>query len=162
MFLLGTCRRALTANQPNPRPIMDRSTWSHRLTIIATRGRIQARPAPPSSWPPCSVHCLFLSPSLHPLPPSSNPPICVRQADHLTTNATATGPSPSNVKPGWNVAPTTQTHGKEEECGSSKKGGGGGRWEVGGRTDRGSNWCPSDEEHASLKLKRREGWIREL
>lgn len=41
------------------------------------------------------------------LPPSSNLAICARQADHLTTNATATGPSPSNVKPGWNVALTT-------------------------------------------------------
>lgn len=78
-------------------------------------------PAPPSSWPPSSVHCLLLSPSL---PPCSHPPVRARQADHLTTNTTATGPSPSNVKPGWNVALTIQTHGKEGECGSLKWRGG--------------------------------------
>lgn len=67
---------------------------------------------------PLPVPTSAASPSL--LPPPSNPPHRARQADHLTTSTTATGPSPSNVKPAWNVALTTQTHGKEGECGSSK------------------------------------------
>ena len=103
-----------------------------------SRRRIPAGPATPSSWPPSSVHWLFLPPSPPPLssllPPPSNPPHRARQADHLTTSATATGPSPSNVKPAWNVALTTQTHGKRGSVGVRS----GGRWR-----DEGSNWCPS-------------------
>lgn len=46
--------------------------------------------------------------------------------------------------------------GKKGECGSSKwREGRGGK--GGGGEDEGSNWCPSDEEHASVKLKGREG-----
>lgn len=113
----------LTANQPNPN-----QWWIDQLSIEMTSGESQPdQPHPPLDHQALSTVCSCLH--RFPLPPSSNPPLRARQADHLTTNATATGPSPSNIKPGWNVALTTQTHGKEGECGSSK-------WREGERRER--------------------------
>lgn len=114
---------------------MDRPTWPRWLSIKTTRAESQPdQPHPPLDHRALSTVCSCLH--LFPLPPSSNPPRRARQADHLTTNATATGPSPSNVKPGWNVALATQTHGKEGgvwefevEGGAGGKGWGGGRRE---------------------------------
>lgn len=120
--------------------LMDGRCWSYCSFIIMMSGESQPdRPHPPLDHWALSTVCSRLHHIS--LPPSCNPAICARQADHLTTNATATEPSPSNVKPGWNVALTTQTHGKG-------RGGGGG-----------SNWYPTNEEQA---MKEREGRVQEL
>lgn len=91
-------------------------------------------------------------PSLPPsVPPPSPPPpplVRARQADHLATNTTATGRSPSNVRPSCNMAPMTQTHGKEGRwgCGCQKK------WIYGVKGDSARrNWCRPDEEYTSMK-----------
>lgn len=86
--------------------LMDGWRWSYCSFIIMMSGESQPDwPHPPLDHWALSTVCSRLHHIS--LPPSSNLAICARQADHLTTNATATGPSPSNVKPGWNVALTT-------------------------------------------------------